>query len=100
MYLPHFSELLLYYLGVINEMPKILHLSGTDTVSWCTFMMDWCVENNIDRRFVIPRDNEVENGFAPRGHKLGLNVSLSKKLGFPQYSYLDGLRRMNLDNSK
>jgi len=85
MHLNHFVSGFSYYINNIDKMPKILHISGSETVSWVTFMKTWLPEANI---VTHRKDNKV---FAPRPHKAGLDVSLSAKLGLPQYSYRDGL---------
>jgi dTDP-4-dehydrorhamnose reductase len=43
MYLPHFCNGLHYYLQNYDTMPKLLHLSGSKTVSWFDFMRSFTV---------------------------------------------------------
>ena len=94
MYLPHFSLSLFSYLQRINEMPEILHLSGSDSVSWYEFALDLAKAYGYNEKLILPRKKDLQNGFAPRGKNLGLNTSLAMKLGFHKYSYLDGLMDM------
>lgn len=91
-YLPHFSQMLYEYCQDFSKMPKVLHLAGIDSVSYYEFMCDVRDRLGIEME-VNPRRKELD-GFAPRGHNLGLDVSLSAKLGFHRYSYLDGLMEM------
>jgi dTDP-4-dehydrorhamnose reductase len=93
MYLPHFIENLYRYILNITEMPSILHLSGSDTVSWYEFMKNLADVYRIDNQLVIRRKSDSSE-FAPRPYNGGLNINLSKKLGFPQHSYLEGLEAM------
>jgi dTDP-4-dehydrorhamnose reductase len=85
MHINHFIESILYYINNIDEMPKILHISGSETVNWATFMKTWLPEAKINTH------NKDDKAFTPRPHRAGLDVSLSAKLGLPQYSYKDGL---------
>ena len=84
MHINHFVESLLYYLENFNDMPKMLHISGSKTVSWADFMEALSLSN-------LKHKKEVE-GFCPRPHKAGLVTTLSAKLGLPQYNYYDGLK--------
>lgn len=92
-YLSHFCNLLYDYCQRFEDMPKILHLAGVDSVSYYEFMSDLADHWNISGE-VKPRRKELPETFAPRGHNLGLDVSLAIKLGFHRYSYLDGIREI------
>lgn len=96
MYAPHFITSLSSYLHQYNDMPKILHISGIEVVSWHGFMSIVANKYGLDTSRVIARTKD-ENGHAPRGHRLGLDVSLSAKLGLPQFNYLEGINQMVLD---
>lgn len=98
MYLPHFAKSLYEYALRFSEMPKILHISGSQTISWYEFALATATVLGIDKETIIPRRKELKNyDGAPRPHKGGLNVSLSKKLGLPQHDFLDGLKQMHED---
>lgn len=87
----HHLFLLLEHYFDLMSVPSVLHLSGSKTCSWYDFMkaankeleLGWDIE---------PRWKDDGASRAPRPKKGGLNVSLSKKIGFPQFSYLDGIR--------
>lgn len=94
MYLPHFAEAMFWYLANYNKMPQVLHISGSDTVSWYQFIRDMASVYGVDSSLVCPRDKEIEVYSAPRPYKAGLNVGLSKRLDMPQYGYREGLHEM------
>ena len=93
MYVPHFVNSLVQYLERFDEMPPILHISGTDTVSWYGFVDKIAYAYGLNKSLVMSRNRELPDK-SPRPHKAGLNVSLSKRLGLPQFSYLKGLYEM------
>jgi dTDP-4-dehydrorhamnose reductase len=93
MYLPHFVESFWRYLQDFNRMPKVLHLSGSLSVSWYKFAQSLVVEFGFDESLVQLRDFEI-SGHAPRPQRAGLNCYRSERLGFRQYSYLDGIKEM------
>lgn len=95
MYLPHFADSFYQYLQNYSSMPNVLHISGCETVSWYQFMNSLAKVYNLPESCVVPRKKELE-GATPRPYKGGLNVGLSRKLGLPQYSYMDGLQEMRL----
>lgn len=92
-YLPHFASCLVQYVQRYSSMPPILHLAGNENVSWYKFMSDFFYYAGYDMNKILPR-NQEEDGHAPRGKNLGLDVSLSERLGLPQHSYLDGIKEM------
>lgn len=90
----HFCESLYNYLQRFDTMPKVLNISGTKISSWYQFMVDLARQFRFDETNIIARPNELEMDVAPRPYRTGLNVKLSKRLGFPQYSYLDGIKEL------
>ena len=86
MHIDHFVDVLGKYLLRFYEMPTVLNISGSDTVSWYQFAKEFWKGKKI-----LPRKHEIKGEFAPRPHKAGLNVELSAKLKLPQYSYKQGL---------
>ena len=96
MYLPHFADNLCLYLENIREMPSILHLSGANCISWYEFMSD--LLDSPSNIVVRPRRYELERGeMAPRPKRGGLNIERSRILGFPQWSYGQGIEQMEKD---
>lgn len=93
LHIDHFCEMLASYCSsAIDGNPKVLNLSGSKVVSWYTFIKDYAKAQGLDTSKIHPKFFEERNhGYAPRALRAGLNVNLSKKLGYPQYSYLDGL---------
>jgi dTDP-4-dehydrorhamnose reductase len=94
MYLPHFADAFYQYILRIDEMPKILNIGGSQSVSWYQFIFDMAQVYGLDTDLVCSRDHEISIDNAPRPHKAGLNISASNKLGLPQYGYKEGLLEM------
>lgn len=87
----HFSSLLMRYANRFWDMPALMHLCGSDSVSWADFMQGVLDASGSSLK-VERRNHDIESDkVAPRGHNLGLDNSLSKEWGFPSYSYKDGL---------
>lgn len=99
-YLPHFVKNLYTFACNVSTMPSILHLAGSKTVSQYQFVKDfvkyshaiWKIEKRQREWPQRPNDAFV----APRPYHGGLDVSLSARLGFPQYSYEDGFKEMEI----
>ena len=89
LHIHHLSLLLLQYFDRIASMPDVLHLAGSESISWYGFMKQ--VNEKLNMGEILPRSKEDANYMAPRPKKLVLNMSLSKKLGFPEFSYKDGV---------
>lgn len=96
MYLPHFAMTLCHYLDWLERMPKVLHLSGNKAGSWYDLMREIAVQSGKDTKLVVPRQSELLNR-VPRPYWGGLNVNLSRKLGFKQHSYKEGVTQMMKD---
>ena len=84
MHVEHFVTAFHWYLQNIHNAPKVLHISGSKTVSWYEFL------HTYDKTVVAK--TRPEKGYTPRPFKAGLDVSLSKSWGVPQFDYLDGLK--------
>lgn len=93
MWIRHFAIALMEYAAHVNDMPNILHISGSQTISYFTFMKSVAETFGIPSKLVMPRVKDLP-GHTPRPYRAGLNVSLSSKFGIPQFDYLDGLRAM------
>lgn len=98
MYAPQFAYVLYGYLSRLDEMPDILHISGSEVVSWHVFMSMIANKFGLDMERVIARTKDLGGDYAPRGHRLGLDVSLSAKLGLEQFGYLLGIEQMRQDS--
>jgi dTDP-4-dehydrorhamnose reductase len=90
MHIDHFVDQLMYYCR-LDIKPKVLHLSGSTTVSWHVFAKNIVNFYGLDVNKVHPRWTNHKN-LAPRPYRTGLSTSLSKSLGIPQYDYIDGIR--------
>lgn len=98
-YLPHFVKNLHMFASNIGKMPDVLHLAGSKTISQYDLMKELVKRFKLDAKITRRTQEYTEGTFAPRPHKSGLDVSLSAALGFPQYSYLDGMEQMEKDNA-
>ena len=87
MHVDHFAKALYEYLKRFYEMPQLLNIAGSDTVSWYQFAKEYW-----HGKKVLPRKHDIKDEFSPRPYKCGLDVSESKKLRLPQFSYRDGLQ--------
>ena len=90
LYLPHFVEGIMGVIQDVSVMPDLLHIVGTDIMSYYRFWNLIVEELNIDPNLVEPKKfgkTDVPN----RG---GLSTSLAKKLGIPLYSASDGIKEM------
>lgn len=96
MYLHHFAMTLCQYLESWDRMPNVLHLSGSHIASWYDLMTEIAVQSGRNPKLIVPRRTELTNR-VPRPYWAGLNTKLSKKLGFKQYSYKDGISQMLKD---
>jgi len=93
----HFSEALLYLLSIISTFPyDIINIAGTETVSHYRFWQDICIELDIDASKVVPRLYKLSD-LTPRPYSGGLVTKLARKMGFPLYSYKDGIELLKAE---
>jgi len=95
-YINHFAEMLLAYCHRFSEMPKFLHLASSDGMSWYKYMQVFLSAHDTAYD-VFPNKKYRSDGFTPRPKNAVLSVSLSKKLGLPQYTIRDGVYDMCSD---
>lgn len=88
MYVPHFVSNLYMYLSMLETMPKLIHITGSMTVSWYAFMKSF-LGKQVDKR-----NHDLEYDYAPRPKYGGLR-SIYKL--FPSYSFLNGVEQMLRD---
>lgn len=89
-----FADQLCVYLERFLEMPKVLHLSGSETVSWYDFALAVSSVFGLDKSRVHPRKREIKDEtLAPRPHKAGLNTRLASRFIKP-VSYIEGLMKL------
>lgn len=94
-HLDHFVELILHYCKEFERTPPLLHLAGHSTVSYYEFWLEVARQFDFDKELVIGRYRAQDERFAARRpYNAGLDVRLSQTLGFPQFNYVDGIRRM------
>lgn len=94
-HLDDFVSLLSVYCNNFEDMPTILHLAGSKTVSYYDFWLEVAKQYGFDRKLIHRRWIERNEMYsAKRPHNAGLDVSLSQKLGFPQFDYIGGIKRM------
>jgi dTDP-4-dehydrorhamnose reductase len=76
------------YANRFDEMPEILHLGGTEVLSFAELAK--MINPNV-----LSRDYE-EKGFAPRPYNCGLDVSLARKYGLPLFTPKHSVERLFL----
>lgn len=91
MHINDFTSSLLEYCDKFSSMPKILHISGSKVISWCTLISAYAKEMNLIGK-INPRWVESSLHGVPRPMRTGLNTTLSKKLGITQHDFLEGIR--------
>lgn len=82
------------YCKRIKNMPKLLHIAGSEEVSYSTFWKEVCSQFGYNPKLVKSRRVERDIYPARRPHNGGLDISLSQKLGFDTFDYIGGIRRM------
>jgi dTDP-4-dehydrorhamnose reductase len=95
MYIDHFAEALMAYIENYRNMPKVLNISGSETVDYYTFVRAFADAVDFPFKYKFVRKYfETEKFPAKRPKRAGLVTSLSTKLRIPQFNYLDGLEAM------
>jgi dTDP-4-dehydrorhamnose reductase len=89
MHVEDFATSLLFYSATLKDMPKILHISGDETVSWYKFIRDYAEKLDMDYNLVKPRLTQVAD--VPRPMRAGLNTSLARDLGVCNYYYKESM---------
>lgn len=84
-----FVHSLLWFVDSIDTMPTLLHVAGTDTMSYYKFWVQAAMVLGLDEKLIIARNHEIED--YPRPFMGGLDVSKAKKIGMPMFSAIDGL---------
>lgn len=97
-HLDDFTYLISEYCKRFYEMPKVIHLAGSKTVSYYTFWLEVAKQMGFDKKLVRPR--RVEKDYVDgerktkRPHNGGLDITLSQRLGFRSFDYIGGIKRM------
>lgn len=91
MHVYHFADGLLTYMKNFYNMPKMLHISGSITVDWYTFMLKFCDAADFPLKHKFVKKCFDDRSMVKRPKSAGLDVSMSKELRLPQYSYIDGM---------
>lgn len=96
-HLHHFAkELMGKYMPRFDDMPYLLHISGSETVSWFEFMT-YLARAVGAKHLPLPRQKENNLDYAPRPRRAGLNNRLSYSLGFDRYSYKEGIELLRYE---
>lgn len=96
-YSEHFVLSLLRYVSNFTAMPKVLNLTGNKVVSYLQFTREVLIRFGYNPKEAVSRKEYIKTGIAPRPMRAGLNASLSKKLGFVQHDYKDGIFDMHTE---
>lgn len=93
LHVDHFIEGLKWVVDNLDKVPSLLHLAGTDILSYYKFYQIVCQHYDLDISKLSARTHELKL-VAPRPLRGGLNVSRAKKLGVPLYSVYDGIKNL------
>lgn len=85
-----FAGCLLDMVHRLDEFPKVINVSGTETVSYHTFWLEAAKVFGFDENLIAGRSRKLSEA-TPRPYKGGLRVNTAKKLGLPVRSFRDGL---------
>lgn len=96
LYIPHFVDGLLYIAMNFETMPWMLHVAGTETLSWYEFMLAVGNLCNHDKRYIMPRTEKL-TALTPRPYKGGLKTGKARKAGVPLYSAYDGIKEIGYE---
>jgi len=88
LYVPHFVEGLLYIIEHFKDMPELLNLAGTFTMSRYRF---WYL---IARQLGLPEDLVIPSPIRVSKSNGGLSVNLARGLGVPLFSASAGIEEM------
>jgi dTDP-4-dehydrorhamnose reductase len=89
------AEMIWMYAQQFDQMPEILHLGGSRSLSYYHFMRVIGDEFEHDPELIVPRGPSLK--FSPRPHRCGLNVSQAKKIGFPLPSAIESIQRLKCE---
>lgn len=90
-HMDYLAEAIFKYAQRFEEMPQLLHLGGTWSISFREFML--FVAKNYTVEKVMPRQEEIE-GHANRPLKCGFDVTLAESLKLPIYTPKQSVERM------
>jgi len=93
MHIKHFADSVMYYIDNINEMPNLLHIAGTQSISYSLFWVNIAKELGISGELIIERNKELPD-MSPRPFRGGLNVDKAMSLGLPNYSFANGIEEL------
>ena len=86
------AENLIYHATNINKMPKILHIAGTRSANWHTFMVEYLKHLGINTKDVRKLHYKNIDGKAPRPLRTPLNINLALELGFPLHDFTEDFK--------
>jgi dTDP-4-dehydrorhamnose reductase len=88
----HFVDGLLWLVDNLDKYPDLglLHIAGTDMLSYYDFWIQVANMFGFDNQLVVPRTQKIKE--SPRPFRGGLNVNKAKKMGMPLFSAVDGLK--------
>lgn len=95
-----FVYLVSEYCKRFHHMPRVLHLAGSQTVSYHQFWQEVARQYGFDKKLI--RGRRVERNVlyaAKRPHYGGLDTRLSQELGFKSFDYIGGIARMKSEDS-
>jgi len=78
-----------------ESMPDLIHLGGTDTLSFCDLMHLIAITMELDASLVVPRHTEIAEH--PRPLNCGFDVSLARSLRLPLQNVLTSIGMLEVE---
>ena len=91
-HLDHVAEGILYFARHFGRMPNLVHLGGSVSLSFYSFMKYLAEELGFPIGSVRIRNSEVDN--AKRPYKCGFDLGLARKVGLPIFTPYQAVSRM------
>lgn len=92
LHLEDFCDLLDMYCDKYHKMPRILHLAGSETVSWYTLMKE--LEKALGFKGTVKPRFFPNKDLPPRPYFGGLDTRKAIEFGFPERDFWHGIKRI------
>lgn len=93
MYVEHFADWVLALPAILSDSPRIINISGRETVNYGIFARKLAEVFQFDQKLIAVRSEEMK-GKTPRPYRGGLVVDRARSLGLFVQDYEEGLRAL------